>query len=305
MSARPYKQPLQLVWAAPRFNAGRRFYVDSTYGSNSYSGTDPNYPFYSITYAVSKCVDDHDDLIIVRPGYDNTLTDAVTGGDDTPIAIDKNGVTLLFSGKNNVIQAIASADSIFQIDATQVTIGVMPNSRVYVKAAEAGTASTVVEIKAGATDAEVYGIRTQSLDNYDEPITIAATAHRAYIHDCWLIGNTTDTDEGVVLGGTVDGVRIENNFIYDCGASGGQIYSNAAHTNCIIKNNYLDARTASKKGINFNAGSATGVIVENWIYVDTDNVGCINQNCAEFRQHITDLVTANSFPSPAVGAITT
>lgn len=292
------------VFTLPRVYKGKIYFVDSTYGSNSYSGLAYDKPLRSITYAEGKCVDDNDDLIIVLNGYDNTNTDSETGGDDTPIALEKNGMSVLFSGRNNVVQAIGSGDSIFQINANQVTIGTMtPNDAVWVKAAEAGSTSTVVEIKSAAVDAEVFGIKTQSLDGYDEVVTIAATAHRAWIHDCEFIGDTTDTDEGIVIEGTTDQVKIERNRLVLCCTANGAIYSGSIHTNCLIKDNIIDSRTASKKGINFTA-NATGMIVSNRIYVAADANGCVNGQCGEYDNLVNDAFTTGGFPSPAVGTVT-
>jgi hypothetical protein len=297
---------LNYVFALPRPYRGRIYFVESTYGSNLYSGLKYNEPLRSITYALTKCVDDNDDLIIVLNGYDNDNTDTETNGDDTPIEINKNGVSILFTGRNNIVQAIASGDSIFQINANQVTLGVLDKDHdaVWVKAAGAGTTSTVVEIKSAAVDAEVYGIRTQSLDGYDEVVTIAATAHRAYIHDCDFIGDATDTDEGIVIEGTTDQVRIENNRLVLCCTANGAIYSNSAHTNCLIRGNVIDSRTASKKGINFAGASATGMIISNRIYAAADANGCVNQNCAEYDNLVNDAFTTNAFVSPAAGTVT-
>ena len=149
----------------------------------------------------------------------------------------------------------------------------------------------------------MFGIKTQSLDGYDEVITIAATAHRCYIHDCDFLGDATDTDEGIVIGGTADQVRIENNRLVLCCTANGAIYSAAVHTNCLIKGNIIDSRTASKKGINFT-DNATGMIISNRIYVAADANGCVNGQCAEYDNLVNDAFTTGGFPSPAVGTVT-
>jgi hypothetical protein len=292
---------------------GKVFYVDSTYGSNSQSGAgagvDPNYPFQTITKALSECVHDHGDAIVVRPGYNNTDVDNAamtvdTYADETPITVNKRGVTILFSGFDNYVAAIDSGDKIFDVTVSDVTIKCQPYSRLYVKDAESGSTSTVVAIATGAEDVEIADIFTDDdLDGYDEVVTIAADAHNAYIHDCYFIGNTTDTDEGIVIEGTTDGVKITDNVIYDCGAANGGIYSGSIHTKCLIKNNYIDARTAGKKGINFTA-NATGEIIENWVYASADTNCIVNGHAVEFRNECNDAFTTNSFPSPAVGTVT-
>lgn len=305
--ARPFDNRLQFVHSLPRFYAGRILLVDSTYGSNTYVGDDPAQPLKSITYAVSKCVDGHDDLILVMPGYNNDNTDTETNGDDTPITVNKNDVTILFQGRSNTVQAIASADSIFKIDANNVTIGVLPNGAIQVAAAAAGTTSTVVEIAAAAVNAEVFGFKNvdgADMDNYDELFTVAATAHGAWIHDIDCVGNTTDTDEGIMIEGTVDGLHIGPNVrLVSCGAGNGNIYSNSVHTNCHLHGILIDERVASKKGINFNA-AATGQIHDCRVYTAADANAIINGSCAEWENYVNDALTTSGFISPAAGTIT-
>jgi len=302
--SRPNTNTHQFVFTLPRFYAGKIFFVDSTYGSNAYEGDKPNQPLQSITYALTKCVDDRDDLIICLDGYNNTVTDALTNGDDTPIVVDKNGVTILAAGRNCVVRGITADDSIFKIDANQVTIGRLNEQCGFaVAAAEAGTAGTVVEIAAAAVDAEVFGFRTQSCDGYDELITISATSHRAWIHHNHFIGDTTDTDEGIMIEGTVAGVIIEDNILALCCTGNGAIYSASVHTNCLVRRNLIDSRTASKLGINFTA-NATGIICDNRVYVAADASGIVNGQCAEFENYVNDAFTTSGFISPAAGSIT-
>ncbi len=263
--SRPKTNTLQFTYTLPRFYAGEILFVDSTYGSNSYRGNKPEKPLKSITYAMTKCVDDHDDLIIVLNGYDNDLTDAETNGDDTPIILNKNGVSVLFSGRNNSIRAIESGDSIFQITCNQGTLGVLnPQSdAVWILAAKSGTANTVVEITSASVDAEVYGLKTDSCDGYDELITIDATAHRAFIHDNYLIGDTTDTDEGIIIAGTNQETRIWDNTMFECCAGTAAISVAAAAVNVDVRRNYLHTLVASKYGLKCHA-SATGVAMYNF-----------------------------------------
>lgn len=304
--ARTLQNPLQFVHTLPRFYAGRLLFVDSTYGSNSYNGNMPHQPVRSITYALTKCVDDRDDLIVVLNGYDNDNTDDETNGDDTPIDLDINGVSVLFSGRNNMCTPIASADEMFKFSANQVTLGVLPDSAFMLKAAGAGTTSTAFAFQAAAVDCEVYGARTYStLDNYDQVVTISATSHKARVHHCWLLGDTTDSDIGVSIEGTVDQVWLHDNIIKDCatGASKGNIYSGSVHTNCMIENNHVDCATASKFGINFTA-NATGTIRRNTIYVAADANAVVNGNCSEYENYANDAFTTAGFIVPAAGSIT-
>ncbi len=302
----------QFVHVLPRFYAGRIQFVESTYGSNLNGGDRPEIPVKSITYALTKMTDDRDDLIVCLPNYDNDLTDAETNGDDTPIDIEVNGLTLLWMGRANFIKAIGSADSAIQIDANQVTIGglrgqtgVYGHDKLFVKAAGAGTTSTVVEIVAAAVDADVSDIDTNDMGNYDTAVNISATSHRANIHHNRFMGDTTDTDQGVFFAGTVDGVRVTDNIIDECGvdASKGNIYSASIHTKCYVANNKIVSVVASKKGINFSA-NATGWLVSNYVYVVADADGVINGNCQEFNQRVNDAFTTQGGLVPARATIT-
>ena len=304
--ARPSTNPLQLVYGLPRFYAGLCFFVDSTNGSYSYSGLDPKTPLRSINAAVAKCVADRDDVILVLAGYNNLNTSTETGGDDV-IDLDVDGITVLSCSKNVTVQAIASGGSIFTIGADRVTLGALPGCQWMAIDAVAGTTSTVVEIETGSVGCDVGWINTgpgTTMGNYDELITVAATAHGSYIHDCRFIGDATDTDEGIMIQGTVDGLRVERVTLIDCNTGSAQIYSNSVHTNCLIKDCLLVSATASKYGINFNGASATGLLVGNRIMVADEAKGCVNQLCYELDQWINDAATTQGGIVPAGATVT-
>lgn len=70
---------------------GDVFYVDGSNGDDDSNGLDPMSPLLTITYALSLCTDDENDVIIVL-NYPETHP----GGDeDSPIVINKNRVHLL------------------------------------------------------------------------------------------------------------------------------------------------------------------------------------------------------------------
>lgn len=304
----PYVNPLQQVILLPRIFFGKLMFVDSTYGSNG-DGNDGSMmkPFKSINYAMSVATDDRDDCVIVMNGYDNSDATGTNGDSATSITLDKNGVTVLFEGKNNVVveNSTAGGGSIFKIDANQVTLGVLEGGRIQVNAAAtAGTTSTVVEIAAAAVDAEVFGLYCSALGNFDEVITVSATSHRADIHDNYMLGDATDTDEGIAVTGTVDQPYIYNNHIITCCATNGGIYFDGIATNVVVKDNMVNSVTASKKGINF-AANALGALIRNNVYASADANTVVNgTGMMEFDQHVNDAFTTNSFFNPAVGTVT-
>jgi hypothetical protein len=73
---------------------GRVFYVDEFNGDNGNEGIDPSAPFATITYALTQCVDDRNDYIIVLDCYDQ---------DTYPIVINKSMVHIIGRSKQTIL----------------------------------------------------------------------------------------------------------------------------------------------------------------------------------------------------------
>jgi len=86
----------------PSLVLGNVYYVDFFNGSNANDGLTPNSPFLTITYALTLCVNDHDDYIIVMEHYQEVVT------------ISKSRVHIIGVGSNpnySFVQMNAAADT--------------------------------------------------------------------------------------------------------------------------------------------------------------------------------------------------
>jgi len=66
------------AWIGFPIGAGRVFYVDGLAGNNGNIGTDPNQPWLTITYALTQCVADRNDYIIVLDHWQEVVAINVT-----------------------------------------------------------------------------------------------------------------------------------------------------------------------------------------------------------------------------------
>ena len=74
------------VWTIENegYTTGKRFWVDSTTGSDSYSGLTPSKPMATLDAAINLCTADKGDIIYVMPGHAETIT--ATDGFDADVA---------------------------------------------------------------------------------------------------------------------------------------------------------------------------------------------------------------------------
>lgn len=66
------------AWIGSPIGAGRVFFVDGLAGNNGNIGTDPNQPWLTITYALTQCVNDRNDYIIVLEHWQEVVDINVT-----------------------------------------------------------------------------------------------------------------------------------------------------------------------------------------------------------------------------------
>jgi hypothetical protein len=66
------------AWLGGPIGAGRIFFVDGINGNNGNIGTDPNFPWLTITYALTQCVNDRNDYIIVLDHWQEVVNINVT-----------------------------------------------------------------------------------------------------------------------------------------------------------------------------------------------------------------------------------
>ena len=177
---------------------GKKFYVNGNTGSDGYSGENRKNPMKTIKAALAKCVDYHNDYIIVLDHYQETF----------PIVVDKASVHIIAMGAYNVglpmVWLTASLDTaIFEIEADYVEIAGFEFG--------AGAAHGAIEFTAGKGYGLIrdcsFGFMQTGQDGIRVTSPYDATA--TTIRDC-IFGNNL----------TRDGIRIDHNMtrgiIEDC-----------------------------------------------------------------------------------------
>lgn len=151
----------------PGANQGNVFYVHGTAGDNTNSGLRPDVPFLTMTYALSQCVNDQNDMIVVL-----YYPSAEAAGETFPIAVDKSTVHIIgnpFEASHLKIFDPNDDNHAFLVSANLVEI--------------AG-----IELGGGATSA---GIAT------------SGAVYRLHIHHCDF-GWQYDSQDGIRFPGTDD-----------------------------------------------------------------------------------------------------
>jgi hypothetical protein len=103
----------------PATFTGSYFYVSSTTGSSSNTGTDPNVPVATITQALAKCTSTAGDVIVLLQDHAETLTSA------SAINITKADVTIVGTGVGTSRAKITmgtAATATIAVNAANVTI---------------------------------------------------------------------------------------------------------------------------------------------------------------------------------------
>ena len=237
---------------------GNFYYVDGNNGLDTNPGTDPAYPLLTITYALSLCVDDHDDYIIVID-YPETHP----GGDeDSPININKNRVHVLGAnspyGRGDQQQYLCTpnvAAPVFEVSARWVEIA-------YFKLA-GGTLfgcillSGAIENKGLAIHHCQFGEKingTAGPPTYGIDCLTIGCGNWLYVGDCQFY--ETILSHGIVMYNPAQ-VRIERNMFSQVGGDGINFVGQAGYP--IVADNYF-ACSADTAGKGINVTNAAGAL---------------------------------------------
>jgi hypothetical protein len=247
----------------PPFAVGNVFFVSSATGTDTAGyGFSPEAPFASIAFAITQCVANNGDLILVLPGHTETIT-AAAG-----VAVNVAGVTIqgLGAGRSRAnVNYTTSASASFDITAANVLIDNLvftPTGVASVTAAinvqAAGVTIQNCEIElATATNQAVLGVLTNASAN-------RFTFQNNHVHGT----NNAGTTAAVKLVGGSD-IKILNNVFQGAYSAGvGAIQQTTTDTvNCIVYGNVIQNLTASStKAMVFTSGS-TGQISENLMQI--------------------------------------
>jgi len=287
----PYQNPWKTAGLGtvlrPGSAIGNVYYVDGDNGSDDNHGLDPMVPVRTITYALSLCTNDGNDVIVV-------LDYPEAGGIEaaTPVVISKDRVHILGSAYGHeradkfIFLSTASDDTaFFDIQARNVEIayfklacGVSHGS---IQFGGAGVASKAAAIhhctfgqKNAAGGAPAYGIN------------FGATA--SWGNWCYIGYNffgSSITSHGITIPNNPAHVRIERNVFYHVGGDGINIAGDG-NFGLILDNQFSLFENAAGRAITFTAAAAG----EGWF---------IDGNSANFG---VTAMAANPYRDLSVGA---
>ena len=271
---------------------GNVFWVDSGAGSNGYKGTFDR-PFATIDYAIGRCTANNGDIIMVKPGHTETVSEA--GGIDCDVA----GITIIGLGNVNdrpVISFSTSTGADIDIDAANIRI-------VNIKFDLTGKDALVAAIDvnaAGFIIEDCYILMADSGGQAVIAIDLSADADNSKILNNEFSSPDAGAAEAINFSGACDQVEIADNWIKGDFSNAG-LYSAVAHTNCNIHHNIIENTQTGDHAIEFTT-TATGDIYKNVLITDTITAIVDAGNC-NVHENITAGAPVTALEVPMVGDI--
>ena len=267
-SANPFAQGLSNYADGRAY--GNVFFVNSAIGSDTLTGSgySPETPFATIKNAVTKCVANNDDLILVLHGHTETLIGAHT------VLVNTAGVTIrgVPSGgltvgsqagsrrRSTIVYSTSSAAS-FDVTAANVTL----DNLVFVGT---GYAAITAMVNVQAADCTIVNCEFEHGNATNQAglaILTSALANRLNIENCFFHGtiDAGTTSAISLVGGTE--ITISNTRCYGSYSSGVGAITGATtdSLNLTIKGCDLVNRTANSTKVVTLTASSTGAIVNN------------------------------------------
>jgi len=280
-------------------NPGMVYWVDSNTGSNGNKGTFDR-PFGTIDYAIGRCAASKGDVIFVKPGHAETISDA---GD---IAADVAGVAVVGLGKGTnrpTITLDTATDAALAISAANVTLH---NLRFVANFADIAAMITVAGtdahidmcefVPAGANLNWVNVIDASGGDNTADGLTV--TGCRAFAVDA-------ASDSFISITGDIDRLTVAENFVnFDADADAfieqatGKDMLNAY----ICDNVYCSLTTTGDLLIDNDTDANSGVLARNLV-AHADTAGEVIFDAGgvyPFENRASGVATASGYLLPAV-----
>ena len=263
-------------------STGTYFFVDSTTGSNSNSGRDKDHPVATITYALTLCTASKGDVIVVMPGYTETVTAAIT--------VNKAGVYIIGLGWGNLIPSIQGNGA---IDAVSITAANVTLDNFQFPSPDTDAQTAVINVTAaGVTIRNIRAIGSETSNNVVDMITLASGADDCTIENVRLFNSVVAVNSFLSLEAAVARLLVRNCVfqgecvtagIIDSGASTFLYFENliVATVGTTIPAAILDANptgvvnncgwlgTHTTIASNFNAGNALR-LKESYVLEATD-----------------------------------
>lgn len=238
---------INALGAGSLFTTGNVIYVDSTYGSDGNIGKDPSQPVATIGQAQTLATATNGDIVIVKPGYTETRTTALT--------LSKAGVTYLGLGNGLSRPTITGNAAIDAIDITGANVTI---DNFYFPAPSTDDQTSDINVSgAGVTIRNTYHIGSQTAKNKTDIITVASGANDLRIIGSEIYNVTVDCVSAISLEAAVARPYIGNMLIQGS-FSTAAIMDEAAATLVTIEKSIIKNSKAATAVLNFTNNS-TGV----------------------------------------------
>lgn len=248
-----------------------------TVGSNGSSGTFKN-PFATIAYALTKCQANHGDIIVVKAGYTQTITNA------TDLILNKAGVAIIGLGSGSSRPTITMGAAAANVPITAANCS-LQNFLFVANFADVASVFTATGT-ATPTDFNVEGCEfrdTSSIKNFLTVITGNATANslnglRFYGNKISSLGTTAATTAIKIVSDT-DRLYVEYNKGVWAVLNDTACLLDAAATQLTsfyLTGNLCEKPNTSSTGGSFVSGSGnawTGLASDNYFYQVDNTAG--------------------------------
>lgn len=234
--------------------SGKIYYVDSTSGSNNNTGLDPAGAKATIAGAVSAATANNGDVILVMPGYSETVTAAIT--------LSKAGVRVIGLGDGLLRPSITGNGTIDAVNITGANVQ-FENFQFPAPGTDDQTADINVAA-AGVVIRNTYHIGSTTSKNKTDIITVASGGDDLTIEGIRVYNTVVDCVSAISLEAAV-----ARPVIRDCVIQGtfstAALMDEATATLATIQRNILKNTKAATAVVDFATGNTTGVMSFNHV----------------------------------------
>jgi hypothetical protein len=273
-------------------------------GSNGNKG-DFNSPFSTLAFAISQCIDNRGDIIIIKPGHAETISSA------TALTLNKAGVAIvgLGTGTSRPKFTIDTANTAtINVSAANVSIQNVQVIANFLSIAAAFTLSTA----AWFTCQNVFFSETSSVLNFLNAIKSTGAANTVdglTVTDCsWNGLGTTSVNAFVLSANDIANATIVRNDVKLARTADAAmiVITAGVLTNLDCGwNKYYTGQTATANGSLINVGgtTSTGWVYNNYVQTLTttaDKLFTTTVGLGAFENRVSGVVGATGFVIPAV-----
>lgn len=243
---------------------GDIWFVDSNCsggGTSSSYGRNPDSAFTTLAAAISAATASKGDIIYIMPGHTEAPTATIT--------VSKAGLSVIGLGNGSNRPTFTHAHTAADDNIDVTAAGVKIKNIILAAGTNAAGATVQVNVANGAHEFEMSHCLIQMGATNQQCFTVAATAHRGYLHDLQITGTAAGPDTIIVWEGGSDDWRVEDIdavFTAATDIDGPVFYQNAvAMENLIMKNIRVIAAKGDAVVLDFNSAS-TGLVSDMYVY---------------------------------------